>query len=49
MIIFRQLTTFYSVAVLRWGQAAHAPKFCQANLGLTLPHVNRLRWKLFKC
>ena len=25
------------------------PKFCQGNLVLTLPHVNRLRRKLFKC
>jgi len=44
-----------AVAVLRWGQGAHTPyilprpqKFCQGNLGLTLPHVNHLRWKLLQ-
>jgi len=40
----------HSVAVLPWGQGGTTPpKFCQGNLGLTIPHVNHLRWKLFKC
>jgi len=42
------------LVVLRWGQGHKplilpSPQFYQGNLVLTLPHVNRLRWKLFKC
>jgi len=42
-----RITQFFggkSVAVLRWGQGGTGPpKFFQGNLGLTFPHVNRLR------